>query len=132
MASRYFNQSHYALEQEVVHLYAKVTFGATGAPTLTRGKGIKSVSRSGAGVFVFTFGTANPAQTDKYNALLATRQPTFVKGSAPSAPLMEITTDDVANGSVTVTLRADAAGSATDPANGEVGFFEFELANSSV
>jgi hypothetical protein len=130
MANRNYYPEHYSLEPQPVTIWAKVTFGASGAPTLTRGKGIKSVSRSSAGVFVFTFGAGST--TDKYNNLLGAKQPTFVKASAPSAPLMEITTDAVAaSGAITVTLRADAAGAATDPANGEIGFFEFVLNNSS-
>lgn len=130
MANRNYSPPAGCMEKEVVTLFAKVTFGAAGSPTLTRGKGIRSVSRSGAGVFVFTFGTATPAATDKYVALLGVPQPTFIKASAPSAPLLEVTTDSATNGSVTVTLRADAAGAATDPASGEVGIFQFHLSNS--
>lgn len=121
-----------SLDPEVVNIHAVITFGASGAPTITRGKGIKSVTRSSAGVFVFVFGATAGTGVDVFPTLLGVDQPTFLKATQPSAPQLEITTNAVATtGSLTVTLRAPGAGaSATDPASGEIGYFRFVATNS--
>ena len=64
MANRSFVLPSFQLEKQVVRLYARVTFGASGAPTLVanRCKGIVSVTRNSTGVYTFVFGT-NAANT---------------------------------------------------------------------
>lgn len=54
MANRRFEHKLLSLESDPVTLWAVVTIGAAGAPTLTRGKGITSVTRSGTGQYYLT------------------------------------------------------------------------------
>jgi hypothetical protein len=51
MASRLFDDNCLHLESSVVELYFKITIGSTGAPTITRGKGLTSIARSAAGKY---------------------------------------------------------------------------------
>ncbi len=50
------NKGHYTLETKLVHLYAKVAIGSTGACTLdvANSKGIASITRTSAGLYVLT------------------------------------------------------------------------------
>jgi hypothetical protein len=66
MADRSFHRHLGSLEIDVVTLYANVSIGATGAPTLNTSpgsKGITSVTRNSAGDYTFQF-------DDKYQKLL--------------------------------------------------------------
>jgi len=63
MANRRFNQFAGALENGVVKLFANVAIGATGAPTLSSGKGIASITRTAVGNYRVTL-------DDRYNLLL--------------------------------------------------------------
>ncbi len=51
MASRIFDDNCLHREAVVVELYFKIAIGATGAPTITRGKGLTSIVRSAAGEY---------------------------------------------------------------------------------
>ena len=120
------------MEKGVVKLFAKITIGGTGAPTLTRGKGIASISRTSTGLYVLTL-------QDTYQRTLAF-QGAFVLGSGvPAAPLPPfVVTDAVATAGapkITFTTTAASGGSgaaaATDPASGEVLLLEITLSNST-
>lgn len=50
MANRMFNQFQGSLEKGVVQLYAEVAFDASGVGTITRAKGIASISNQHGGV----------------------------------------------------------------------------------
>lgn len=136
MANRYFTQFPKTLEKEVVMLFARVSFGAAGAPTLdaTNSKGIVSVTRNGAGVFTVVLGT-KVGMLDVYPRLLGAQVVfnTVGTGNAPAAPLLEVSADAVAtagSASLQLTFR-NAAGTATDPASGEVALIELKLKNST-
>ena len=64
MANRTFNDAQ-ALEKEIKTLFAKISIGATGAPTLVKpgSLGIASVARSAQGDYLVTL-------EDKYPALM--------------------------------------------------------------
>lgn len=110
MANRFFNQFPKTLEKEVVTLYAKVSFGVSGAPTLdtSLSKGIVSVSRTSAGIFVFTFGTSS-SMLDVYNKLLHFSPSFDATGTSaviPAAPIMTVSANSVATSGVcTLTVK---------------------------
>lgn len=129
MADRAFSQFRYALEKKVVDLYADITFGLTGAPTLntSNSKGIRSISRTSAGLFVVTL-------QDTYRRVLQV-DATFIvaAGSFPAAPQCQIAASAVGTvAAPTVTLQfANPTGTtATDPANTERVLIHIALSNS--
>lgn len=122
MANRNFNRFQ-ALEKEVKSLYADVAIGASGAPTLSRGIGIASVTRSSAGVYVVTL-------QDKYNRLMSVD----VKVLSASAQdlLVQLQAESVASAK-TITFRTqNAAATATDPTSGSRLLVQINVKNSSV
>lgn len=133
MANRYFRQFLYTAEPAVVKLYARVTFGGTGAPTLdaTNSKGVKSITRTSAGLYVFTFGTGSIQGYDNYNRLLGVTG-IFVFAGIPAAPALGVRAEAVASaGTVTIQCNSTGTPAATDPASGEVLLIEFSLKNST-
>lgn len=126
MASRTFNNNTLTLEGEVVRLYAEVAIGASGAPTLTRGKGIASVAggagASATGLYTFTL-------DDKYQDLL------FGAGTLQRATAIDLNvqlkTETVASTKTVVFQVTDFATPAlTDPSSGDVLYVVMELRNS--
>lgn len=127
MANRYFNQFRLSLEKSVVDLFADITFGGTGAPTLVaaNSKGIASVSRTSAGLYVVTL-------SDSYVTPLLMLNHRFINATAPAAPGLYITAQAVGTvAAPTVTIQFNAAGSATDPGSGEEVILQFTLRNST-
>ena len=118
-------------------IYAKVTFGATGAPTLVQGSpaaspGVVSVTRNAQGEFTFVFGTQT-GMLDVWPRFLMANAIFLVAGGEPAAPIMSITTDSSATaGTCSIKIRlVDYAGAETDPASGEAGYFKFVFSNST-
>lgn len=137
MANRFFNQFRLSLEKQVSDIFARVTIGATGAPTIVTAqtKGVVSVTRNSAGVYTFVFGT-NASMLDTYNKLLGvhvTYDATGDSGAASDAPLWNVTGNSIATvgtASVQITFR-NTSGVATDPSNGEAFWFQFTFRNSN-
>lgn len=121
MASRNWKRKQ-ALETEVKEIFAKVTIGASGAPTLTTGIGVSSISRTSAGLYVLTL------QDYYYN--LKSFSGSVVSSSAEDLKF-QVKTDGISSSSKTVTFFTLAVGTATDPANGDVLLLKLELKNSS-
>lgn len=125
MANRNFNRKQ-ALDKEIKEIYAKVTIGAAGAPTLVTASntsvGVASISRTSAGLYVLTL-------QDKYNRL----SHADIHIITPTAEDIKahVSAETVAT-SKTVTFRCDAAGVATDPASGDSFLIALQLKNSSV
>lgn len=120
MANRSFNRKQ-ALEKEVKEIYAEIAIGASGAPTLTRGTGVASISRTSAGLYVLTL-------QDKYSR--------FMWGDVKQfhATAQDITTQikaETVATTKTVTFLCLAADVATDPASASKLFVKLELKNSS-
>lgn len=136
MANRFFTDMAFTLEKDVVCLFAYVTFGSTGAPTLVaaKSKGIVSVTRNSAGVYTFVFGT-NTKSLDTYPRLLMVRHlfdETANSGTAPAAPAMFLTGNSVATGgTASLQVEFNITGTATDPASTEAVFMEFTFTNST-
>lgn len=136
MANRAYVLPSFQLEKQVVRLYAQVTFGSSGAPTLVaaNSKGIVSVTRNSAGKYTFVFGTKT-ASLDMYYKMLQLNvlwDATKNSGTAPAAPLVYLTGNSVAT-AATCSLQilfTNTSQTATDPASTEQAFFEFVLSNS--
>lgn len=124
MANRMFNQFQGTLEKGVVQLLAEISFGASGAPTLVRGKGIASVTRTAAGTFDVTL-------QDSYVATLGVAS-TWKDTTAPTAVDVVLHADSVTSSSTPkVTLKTYASTTATDPASGEKLLVQLTLSNST-
>lgn len=135
MANIYGRQFGLTKEAIVVDLFARVTFGASGAPTLVtaQSKGFKSVTRNNQGIFTFVLGNSN--QIDKYVKLLAIQvlNDTIGAPGVPAAPLYYLSANAVAGaaGSFQLTFTDDAGATATDPASGEAIYLHISLSNST-
>lgn len=120
MANRnYRSQFAYSYAGKKVSLHARVSFGASGAPTIVSGSGmgIASISRVSAGRYTVTL-------QDPYAALLGVRH-TLISSSAPAAPALYVASDSSSSLSApTMIIQFNAAGTATDPASGEVALLE--------
>lgn len=133
MANRQFYQFRYSLVPMVTDIYASISFGAAGAPTLdtANSKGVVSVTRNSAGLYTFVFGTSS-GRLDPYTKLLHARQ-VFQNATAPAAPGMYIVSDNSANPLLaSLQVQFNSAGTATDPGSGEVLKMDFCFKNSSV
>jgi hypothetical protein len=137
MANRYYNNQAFTLEPAIVKIFAKVTYGAAGAPTLSAAdsKGVVSVTRDSQGLFTFVFGT-QAGMLDVYYKLKHVDVVFNTVGSAavPAAPLYYISADAVATPascSLQLTFTDKAQAGVADPASGEIGLFEFTFKNST-
>lgn len=132
MANRQFHPGAQALEIKTIKLYAKLTFGGSGAVTLTSGKGIASATKESAD------GQYTIALSDSYNRLMHV-----------SAIQLHSTDSDPASVGVHTRLNSEQVSHATapnivlqcfagddgadaNPASGAVMFVEITLSNSSV
>jgi hypothetical protein len=126
MAERSFRQWLQMFEIRPVMLFANVSIGASGAPTLNaNARGIASIARTGAGAYTITL-------QDKYTKLLDISS-RFITATGTDAALeMTVTADGVASSTPTITIVFRvAAGTATDPSNGAVLLLKMFLRNSS-
>lgn len=127
MANQYFNQFHYSPIPMLTSIFAKVTIGASGAPTLvTTGglsKAVASISRNGAGDYTLTL-------TDTYPYFVGIRCVFNGGATGPAAPVVSVRSETVST-TKTVRFLCQNGGINTDPASGEVMFLEFVLKNSS-
>jgi hypothetical protein len=108
-------------------VFAEIAIGATGAPTLSRGKGIASVSRTSAGLYVLTL-------KEVFNRLLFfAYELKYTAGVSNIYQIYESAADTVAsNAGKQVTFTCiNAAGAATDPTNGMVLRIKLTLKNSA-
>ena len=129
MANRRFgSQFRFGFERMPVSLFAKLTFGSSGAVTLTHGLGIKSVVKNSTGDYTITL-------QDNYNSLMCVKHvydETSNSGTAPLAPSMFIKNNAVTSTTPTIEIVLNSAGTATNPASGEILLLEIILNNSSV
>lgn len=138
MATHNYQQFQYGLEKYPVTLYANIPIGATGAVgTLDpkKNQGIYSVTRSGAGVYVVTFGVLPQVQIDKYVRLL-TADATVLNATVAGLRF-EVSADNATTGSITIrfvgpTSTSDTTPIAVDPPSGAVILLRAVLKNSSV
>jgi hypothetical protein len=131
---RYRSQFRFSMHKDPVDIFARVSFGAAGAPTLdsANSPGIVSVTRNSAGNYTFVFGTNSQIALDSYNYLLNV-EARFVSSAAPASPGMFVSNNSISiPGTASITLQFNAAGVATDPASGEQVLLDFILRNSSI
>lgn len=137
MANRQYQQFRFSLEKYVVDLWANVTFGASGDPTLNTSnlsKGIRSISRVDTGTYLITLGQggsngAGVQQTDKYYKLLGINATWLSGATGPAAPTVSVVSNDVDEG--TLTIVCQNGGTDTDPAEDEVLSLQITVGNSS-
>lgn len=131
MANRQFQQFQYSLEKAVVTLFANISIGAAGAPTMTAGKnkGIASVVRNSAGNYTVNL-------QDKYQYLLFMDSAINLNSGAPSAGTnvtMLVRADNTAAASPNIQVEfVNAAGTAVDLASGCTLLLSPQLKNSTV
>lgn len=132
MAARNFYMESFTLEPQVVKLFVRIVFGASGAPTLTavpRNKGIASISQTSAGLYVLTL-------QDAYQRILNIAGTMIATSGLPAAPVIARKSDTVAT-TKTITFTTLLMGSgaaapvATNPADTDVLEMEITLSNSS-
>lgn len=121
MASRNFNRKQ-ALEKEIKEIYAVLTFGASGAVTLTTGHGVASAVKSDTGDYRITL-------QDKYVSLKFV-EGIFLKSTGEDIRI-QLKAEDV-DGAKTIDILTLTAASATNPSSGAVLYLKFELKNTSV
>ncbi len=123
------------MEKDLKGVFAKVSFGASGAPTILSAptRGLQSVTRVSTGLYNFVFGTpasTQAATTDVYKKTLMVNHKSISPSAAPAAPALYIVSDTVATNG-TLQVQFNAAGTATDPASGESAIFEFIFGDSN-
>lgn len=150
MANRSFMQWQYSMVKGRVTLFARITIGATGAPTLTKWnpgtgtftaapttgigpyaigcEGVKSVSRVSTGVYVLLL-------QDTYQRLLDLDMTVANATGLPTTPgIGQWTTGTdvrtLATGIKFTTMSSSAT--AADPASGDVLYLQIDLQNAAV
>jgi hypothetical protein len=119
MANRNFSRRQ-ALEKEVKDLYLKVAIGSSGAPTLTTGYGISSISRTSQGLYRITL-------ADAYVSLKSFR--VIQIASSAEDLTFQIKAEDVASAK-TIDFFTLAAGSVADPSSGSSLLIKIEVKNT--
>ncbi len=131
---RYRSQFRFSMHKDPVDIFAHVTFGSSGAPTLdsANSPGIVSITRNSAGTYTFVFGTNSQIALDTYNYLLLVSK-TSVASGAPAAPDMSVIANNInVVGTASIQIQFSSAGTPTDPASGEQVLLDFVLRNSSI
>ncbi len=123
--NRRLNQFRYSFERDVVEYFCKIAIGGTGAPTLSRAKGVASITRNSPGLYTIVL-------QDRSAALLHVSNQAISGSSAQAAPLMTVVSEDVnsANKTVVIQFRAIDNSTATDPASGEVLLIKIAVCNN--
>ena len=136
MAARMFRPVSFKLEPNVVDLYFEIAIGGTGAPTATTGKckGLYSITRTSAGLYVLTMG--GPAGKDTYNRLLAC-DVMFIPASGVGTIVKTDVVSFASGNTLTILCSAPTPGSpavwpliATDPGSGDTMMVHVALSNS--
>ena len=128
MANRQLQQFQLSFEKQLVHIFASVTFGSSGAPTLNAAasKGVKSITRNSTGDYTIVL-------QDTYNQLMNVKH-VFNNASAPAAPAMYLKASGTNVSSLSspqIEMVMNSGGTATDPASGENLLIHIVTKNSS-
>lgn len=122
MANRGFHRIQ-ALEKEVKELYALITFGSSGAPTLTTGHGITSITRNSTGDYTLVL-------QDKYVSLKCVSG-TFEKTTGEDIRL-QMKSETVSATTKAINFLTLTSASATDPSSGAKLYLRIDVKNTSV
>lgn len=129
MSNRRYQQFSWSNATMPVTVYAQVTFGASGAPTLNKGSAdISGIVRNSAGNYTLTF-----RQT--FQQLLGVNVVFNSGSSLPTAPSMYIaanTTATAATRALNIVFTDLETPAATDPASGEIAYLQIIFNNSSL
>lgn len=131
MANRIKHKAN-TLTQEVVSVFAKVSFGGLGAPTLdtSASVGVKSVTKVSATTGQYDIVLGSSGSVDVYNDLLGVSA-TLIKSAVADAPVVQVISEAVdSTGTVRVGFSNGTA--LTDPASGDVALIRIDLKNSKV
>jgi len=136
MAQRYYQQFQKTLVKEVVSVFAKISIGASGAPTLLNYascQGINSIVRNSAGNYTLVLGqpTPLPGHVDQYAFLLSVDQSVLFNGIS-AVPHFNVVSESVASAGSITFQYSSASGTAMDPDSGSVLLLEIKLKNSHV
>jgi hypothetical protein len=101
-----------------------VSIGASGAPTILNGKGVTSITRNSAGNYSILL-------KDNFNVLLDMDVMSISGSSAPAAPVVGVVSETVTSTKIVRIQMRDLAGSAADPASGEVLMIRMTCRNAS-
>lgn len=108
----------------------RVSFGSSGAPTLVtqpgspNNRGVASITRTGTGAYTIVL-------QDTYARLLGMSH-IFQVAAAPASPGLRIVSEQVATlASPSIAVQFSNAGTATDPASGEIALIKITVKNSS-
>lgn len=116
MANQMFYPGRQSLEPGVVEMFMRVTFGASGAPTLdtANSRGVTSITRTAAGAYDILL-------SDSYSRFLF-MQMLVLAAADPAAPCFQVISEAVSSSTapkISVQYNAADAATATDPASGE-------------
>jgi len=130
MANRSFYPNHKSLEVDVIHLYAQITIGASGAVSASSGLGIASVVKeSAAGQYTITL-------SDSYNKLLHANvtalSTTDAAQTIGTAFRIQSAAVDAATPTLVIQASDTATGADANPTSGDILYVKIELRNSSV
>jgi len=114
--NRMLTQFRYSFYKKLVDIFGEVAIGASGAPTLTtaNSKGIASISRTSAGLYVLTLSEAVNKILDLHVMFLDATDTT-----CPQVKIVSRTTSVITFLCLGPTDTADTALTATDPADGD-------------
>lgn len=121
MANRNFNRKQ-ALEKEIKEIYAEISIGASGAPTIAYATGVASISRTSTGLYVLTL-------QDQYTRLMHAN--VSIESAAAQDLDAQIQSSALTTSAKTLTFRTQAAGVVADPSSGSVLRVALQLKNSS-
>lgn len=131
MSNDRLNQFRQSYENQVCDIFMKVSFGSSGAPTLSNpasgssyNQGVTSIVRNSTGRYTITL-------KSNFSRLMELRH-VIVNATAPAAPGLFVVSDNSAASPATIVVQFNAAGTAADPASGEIALLQISLKNSSV
>lgn len=127
MANRRLNQFRLSYEPQVVEIYAVIDIGATGEPTISRAKGVTSITRNSAGNYTLLL-------NDAFNGVLHVGVSQLLESGALDAPICKIESADLSSAAQTVVLQFYAIdnSTATDPDDGAQLMIHIAARNSSI
>lgn len=109
-------------ERESISSFARVSFGAAGAPTLDRGKDVSGIARDSQGLYTLTL-------KEKWFELLAFEGK--IRCTAVSGLQTQLVAVDLANKTIQFRFANEAAAE-TDPQNGDDVYIYMQLSNTSL
>lgn len=124
MANSRLFQFRYSYQRDIVDIFSRISFAAAGVPTMISGKGLLSVTRISAGHYRL-------ALKDNFFRLEMLKH-VFLDSSAPASPSMYILVDNSASQTnPVIDIVFNVAGTATDPASGDIVMLQISLCTAS-